>query len=213
VSAVRFHGVNAAFTSVSPTQVTATVPNTATTGPIAVVTEHGRATSGTDFVFYLKPSITSFTPTRGGFGTAVAISGARLTGATSVRFNGKEAWFTVTSANAIKTHVPAGASSGQISVTTPGGTALSGYTFTFIRPPRITGFSPHRGRVGTVVTITGRNLGTTRAVRFDGTKASFTVHPGKRVTARVPRGAGDGKISVTTLGGTARTGSAFHVTR
>ncbi|OYT70256.1 MAG: hypothetical protein CFK52_11695, partial [Chloracidobacterium sp. CP2_5A] len=38
VSAVRFNNVNATFAVISPTQITATVPPGATTGPIAVTT-------------------------------------------------------------------------------------------------------------------------------------------------------------------------------
>jgi hypothetical protein len=45
VTEVRFNGINASFTTDSPTQITATVPNGASTGPITVVTPDGTATS------------------------------------------------------------------------------------------------------------------------------------------------------------------------
>ena len=65
---------------------------------------------------------------------------------------------------------------GTITVTTPGGTATSSGTFTFIPAPTITSFTPTSGGAGTVVTITGTNFTGATAVAFGGTAAaSFTV--------------------------------------
>jgi hypothetical protein len=50
VSSVKFNGVSALFTPNSATQITATVPPGATTGPIAVTTASGTGTSATTFV-------------------------------------------------------------------------------------------------------------------------------------------------------------------
>ncbi len=76
------------------------------------------------------PYISSFTPTSGPIGTEVTINGANLTGATSVKFNGvAAASFIVDSANRIRATVPAGATSGAISITTPVGTAVSPGSF------------------------------------------------------------------------------------
>jgi hypothetical protein len=47
---VTFHGAGATFTANSDTQITATVPCTATTGPIEVETPGGLAKSKTDFI-------------------------------------------------------------------------------------------------------------------------------------------------------------------
>jgi hypothetical protein len=49
-SAVRFNGINASFTLNSTTQIVATVPSGATTGPISVTTAGGTATSSSNFV-------------------------------------------------------------------------------------------------------------------------------------------------------------------
>jgi subtilisin-like proprotein convertase family protein len=50
VSSVSFNGVSAVFTVNSSTQITATVPPGATTGPIAVTTASGTGTSAADFI-------------------------------------------------------------------------------------------------------------------------------------------------------------------
>jgi len=49
-TAVTFHGVTAAYTVASDTQITTTVPAAATTGPVRVTTAGGTATSAADFV-------------------------------------------------------------------------------------------------------------------------------------------------------------------
>jgi uncharacterized protein (TIGR03437 family) len=52
-----------------------------------------------------------------------------LIGATSVSFNGTSATFTVVSATEITTAVPTGATTGFVTVTTPGGTLSSNVIF------------------------------------------------------------------------------------
>jgi uncharacterized repeat protein (TIGR03803 family) len=68
-------------------------------------------------------------PTSGQFGQSVTILGTNLTGATSVRFNHKEASFTIVSASEIDTTVPNGASTGFVTVTTPSGIPTSNVLF------------------------------------------------------------------------------------
>src|SRR5262249_30579474 len=81
---VTFNGTSAtAFTVNSSSQITATVPSGATTGPIAVTTPGGTATSANSFTVIPAPTITSFSPTSGGMGTSVVITGTDLMGATS----------------------------------------------------------------------------------------------------------------------------------
>lgn len=77
-------------------------------------------------VYYTAPpTITSFTATSACSGTTptVTINGTNFTGATAVTFNGMSATFTVVSATQITAALPAGATTGQIAVTTPNGTA------------------------------------------------------------------------------------------
>src|SRR5207237_4580545 len=133
-SAVQFNGANASFTVNSATTIQATAPAGATTGPISVTTPGGTATSASAFTVS-PPAITSFTPTSGPVGTSVTISGTNFTGTMAVAFNGVSASFTVNSATSMQATVPSGATTGTISVTTPGGTATSASSFTLINPP------------------------------------------------------------------------------
>jgi uncharacterized repeat protein (TIGR03803 family) len=68
-------------------------------------------------------------PTGGAPGKSVLILGNGLTGTTSVTFNGVEATFAVTSDTYIKATVPAGATTGVVSVVTPSGTLNSNPQF------------------------------------------------------------------------------------
>ena len=68
-------------------------------------------------------------PASGKVGKAVKILGSSLTGASAVSFNGTPAAFAVASATEIKTKVPAGATTGYITVTTPGGGLQSNVPF------------------------------------------------------------------------------------
>ncbi|HXZ42173.1 MAG TPA: IPT/TIG domain-containing protein, partial [Terriglobales bacterium] len=125
-------------------------------------------------------------------------------------FNGTAATFKVLSSSEISATVPAGATTGTITVTTPSGTLAT--RLAFLVTPQITSFIPPSGTVGTTVTITGVSLTETSKVTFGGVSASFTVDSDTQVTATVPTGAKMGKIMITTPGGTASSASNFTVT-
>jgi uncharacterized repeat protein (TIGR03803 family) len=83
-------------------------------------------------VFNLSVGLNPFVetlPTRGKVGTKVTILGTKLTGATSVSFNGTAAKFTVVSGSEITTTVPIGATTGKVKVTTPSRTLPSNVLF------------------------------------------------------------------------------------
>jgi hypothetical protein len=150
-------------------------------------------------------------PTSAIVGRKVTITGLNLTGATAVSFDGVAAAFTVVSGTQITTNVPAGALTGPVRVTTPGGTLTSNTSF--LVPPKIHGFKPLHGPVGTVVAINGVSLSQTTQVTFGGFAATtFTVNSDTQVTATVPSGAVTGTIGVTTPGGTTASLGTFTVT-
>jgi streptogramin lyase len=78
----------------------------------------------------VTPRISSVTPKSGTVGTTVTIRGQNLSGTATVAFNGTPAMIVTHTATKIVTKVPAGATTGPISVTTPAGTATSLGTFT-----------------------------------------------------------------------------------
>ncbi len=210
---VQFGGTSATFAIQSASRITATVPAGAVTGRITVTTPSGTATSPTNFTVQATPAITGFSPASGGAGTIVTITGANLTGATSVLFHTNNApGFTVQSPTQITVPVPAAATTGRIRVTTPSGTAESATTFTVTPAPVVTTFSPNTGAPGMTVTIDGANLTGVTAVRFNGLNAaSFSTVSASRLTAVVPAGASTGPLAVATPSGTTTTTSPFTV--
>ncbi|OUJ76290.1 malectin domain-containing carbohydrate-binding protein [Hymenobacter crusticola] len=85
------------------------------------------------------PVITRFAPTGGAVGTSVIITGTNFSGVTAVRFNTTAATtFTLNSPTQITAIVPAGATTGPISVITPGGTSTSTTNFTVLFAPVVT---------------------------------------------------------------------------
>ena len=211
-TAVTFNGVAAAFTIVSDTQLSATVPAGATSGKISVTNGDGTTASTASFTVIPAPTVTSFTPASGIIGTKVVITGTNLTGATSVTFNGvAAATVTLASATSISATVPPGATTGMISVTTPGGTVASATSYTVTFPPVVSSFSPASSAIGGTVVITGSALTGATAVTFNGVAALFTVVSDTQLSATVPAGATSGKISVTNGDGTMAGAASFTV--
>jgi large repetitive protein len=204
---VKFGGVPAATpTGVSFSQLTAVVPAGATSGPVTLTTTDGTSTSAN--LFYLPANIVSFTPTNSAPGTTVKITGVNFTNASAVSFNGTAASFVVTNNTTIGAIVPAGFSTGPISVTTPAGTTTN--SSLFYAQPGITTFSPTHGLPGTNVVITGSNFLGATVVRFNGLNANFTA-PSNNTTlvTMVPNGAQTGPITVGAPAGTNTSAANF----
>ena len=176
-------------------------------GPINTAAISPTATD--DIIAFLEGiSFSPFAPTFGPVGTSVTITG--FTGVTAVSFNGVPATFTVNASETITTTVPAGATTGPITVSTPGGPVKTTTRFTVT--PAITSFAPASGVAGTGVTINGTSFTGATAVAFGGRAAAFTVSNSGTVTATVPVGAATGPITVTTLDGTAASATSFTIT-
>ncbi len=164
---------------------------------------------------YPVPSITSFTPSNGYFGTTVTISGNNFVNAanvTQVTFGGTPAAsYTVPNASTISATVGAGGS-GTVAVTTLSGTATSAGAFTYnYQTPTITSFGPTSGSTGSYVEIQGTNFFGASAVCFGGTPAtSFgIVNSGTEIIATLGSGS-TGPITVTNPAGTATSSGTFY---
>jgi hypothetical protein len=202
-SVIRFNGVALTTNVVSATQLTAQVPASAVASagnfPVTVTNPApgGGTSAAVAFTVTIPaPTIASFTPTAGGPGTVVTVTGTNLTGATVVRLNGASiSGFTVVNATTLTFVVPAGASSGLIAVTTPGGTATSTGAFTFLAPnpaPTITSLAPATAVAGSVafsLTVNGTGFGAGSVVTFNGAALATTLVSATQLTAQVPASA------------------------
>ena len=145
---MTFNGVTALVSSSTNSQIVATVPAGATTGPISVTAPAGSATSSGSFTVSgslssMAPTITGFTPSGGGPGTTVTITGTNFQpnpDDNDVEFNPAFAAVTSASATSLAATVPVLAGPGPITVTTPYGEAVSGADF-FVPPPGVSASS------------------------------------------------------------------------
>jgi len=154
----------------------------------------------------LKPTVLAFLPLTGPVGTSVTITGTGFqdsSPATSVRFNGTAASFTIDSGIQITATVPVGATTGKITVTDAQGTGTSLVNFTVTAPPTpvVAAFLPLSGVIGTSVGITGTGFTGASSVTFGGHAATFDVVSDLQIDAVVPNDAITGPVAVSTPGG------------
>jgi IPT/TIG domain-containing protein len=141
--------------------------------------------------------ITSFTPTSGPVGTSVTLTGTGFTGVSGVSFNGTAATtFTVSSDTQMSATVPAGATTGKISVTNTAGTGTSAtsYTVTFSISGTI---SPASSGSGAAVTLSGGPPVLARSAHG----SSSTGHSSGTVSFGAASAAGDTIVLFLRFGG------------
>jgi hypothetical protein len=170
-------------------------------------------------------SVIDFHPKSGPVGTVVTIHGTGFSATPSsnaVTFNGTAASVTSATNTSLVVEVPAGATTGTIGVTAPGGSATSGSAFTVTSTggaPTITGFSPNVGLPGDTTTISGTSFDTVPA----NNKVAFYRAPDPRpkalvptatttaLDAVVPSGTRSGPVTLATPGGTTVSADDFFV--
>lgn len=133
VTSVTVNGMKASFLAHNDVSLDLTVPIGATTGPITVVNPAGSATTSTPFVVppVLAPTVSSFTPASGPFGTLVHLTGTGFSTATSVEFNGvPTGHFLAHTDSSLDVVVPVGATTGVITVVNGSGSGSSSTSFT-----------------------------------------------------------------------------------
>ena len=212
---VTFNGTPAAVASWTDTSIATTVPTGATSGNV-VVTVSGTISNQAGFTVMAPtaPAIRSLSPTSGGIGTAVTITGVNFgTTMGTIMFHGTAASVDSWNSTSIATTVPSGATTGDV-VVNVGSTPTNPVTFTITgkaAAPSITGLYPSRGVVNALVTIAGTNFGSTAdTVTFNGTTAPIVSWSTSSITAKVPAGATSGNV-VVTAGGDVSNGMDFTV--
>jgi hypothetical protein len=126
---VQINAVAAEVVSASRTQLTVTVPPNATTGRVTVSVFNLLATSSTDYTVSQPHTIASFAPTEGPAGTMVTITGTNFSNTLSdnqVKFNDVTADIISANPSMLTVRVPAGTTTGKITVT------ISGLTVTTV---------------------------------------------------------------------------------
>ncbi len=221
VTGVEFNGRAAArFRVFSATEVRATVPAAATSGPVTVVTRTSRASSQSSLTISTgpppasAPTIASFSPLTGATGDRIDVTGTGFVDVRKVQFNGIDARFTVRSATIIRALVPEGATSGPIRVETGTGQVQSRQPFTVAaaaQAPVILGLTPSRGAPGDAIRIDGRGFINVQSVELAGIVVEHQVISETRIRITVPRNARTGRVAIVTAGGRGESAGDFTV--
>ncbi|PIQ28401.1 hypothetical protein COW36_03770 [bacterium (Candidatus Blackallbacteria) CG17_big_fil_post_rev_8_21_14_2_50_48_46] len=201
---VKFGTVTATVDVTSATSLVVTVPpGISGTVPIQV-TNNGKTSNQVNFNVESKIVSLSKPGGKAGDTLTLQVSGfdASSSNPTVTFAGGANATVTGTTAGSITVTVPAGATTGAISVTPQGGTALQSPTYT-LNTPVITSLNPESGSVGATVTVKGANFtGATGATVNGQAVTDLTVVDDNTLTFKVPVGATSGAVQVTTNQGT-----------
>ncbi|MGZ3871528.1 MAG: IPT/TIG domain-containing protein [Mucilaginibacter sp.] len=130
---VKFNGTVAVVTAGTTTSLSVTAPAGGSTGAITVTTIGGTAT-GPVFTYLQAPTITGINPASAAAGTSVTIAGTNFDATVAndvVKFNGTVAIVTSATTTQLVVTVPAGGTSGDVTVTTSGGTSNT-FAFTYL---------------------------------------------------------------------------------
>jgi FG-GAP repeat/IPT/TIG domain len=169
----------------------------------------GTVSGGRAYLFNVTPVVTRISATSGQTSDKVTIKGTGLSFARSVKFNGVSAAITSNSATLIKVTVPAAATSGPVTVTTPNGTVTATSQFT-VAAPSIKSIPKSASR-GSTITIKGSGLAGVTQVQFNGANAVPSSTSDKQVTVVVPAGANSGPITVIAPSGQGTSASSLSV--
>jgi hypothetical protein len=181
---VSLNGRPLQLLTLSDTQITAKVPVGVATGRLSVLVRlQGGALSATDLVVDPLLAVASFAPQTGFPGTRVALRGEGFLAGSTVLFNGTSATPLSVSPTAIDVVVPAGATTGAISVRTPDGRVIAAAgAFTVTAVPSgvaITGVEPACMRPGCTVVLRGYGF----SARANQNRVFFGTFPARVMSA------------------------------
>ncbi|WP_108807461.1 IPT/TIG domain-containing protein [Aquimarina spinulae] len=129
---VKFNGIAATVSAATSNSLTVTVPAGATTGKIVIKVDGQEVMSATDFTVIFPPTISSFSPEVGAKDTEVIITGTNFSTTAAdneVKFNETIATISAATATSLTVNVPAGATTGKISVEVNGQIGVSSTNF------------------------------------------------------------------------------------
>ncbi len=218
-SAVAFNGTPAPdFWVTNNNTIGVQVPPDAITGSIYVTTPHSTTNSGARW-FFGSPIITGFNPTHGLPGTNVIILGTNFAGVSAVSFNGSPAAFFFATNGALTATVPANASTGPVSLTTPSGTTASAFPFTldFSSDLAVTIAAPASAELGKdftyVIVVTNRGPSAAENVMFTNTlPGNVAFKQGSSTKGTLLTSSGQSRVSMGTLNAGAKATVTIIVT-
>lgn len=199
VQSAKVGTTSAGFTIDSATQLRLTVPDGASSGPIELA-GGGRVTQSADSLVVLAvPRVTSVTPSSIVAPARINVAGSDLDKVTQARLNATVLAIASQSPTALALDVPAGASSGFLTlVATDGVARQSAQRISVAGSIAVASFAPTTVARGLALTISGSNLDRAAAVEFaGGAQAAIAARNGSTsISVTVPAAANSGVFTV-----------------
>jgi hypothetical protein len=201
-------GVNYLWSNGSTPAAISVSPSATTTYTVTVTDANICSGTKSSTVTVVNPPVlASLSSVCGSTGTVVTINGTNFTGTSQVRLNGTVCpTFTVMSSTQINVTMPFGGSITTASVTTPCGTGNLQLALS------VSSFSPASGPAGSLITISGLNLGCLQSVTIGGTPQIILSNTSTSAVVFLMPGTSNGTISVSSGTGTATSAGTFTVT-
>ncbi|GAA4295212.1 DUF7619 domain-containing protein [Nibribacter koreensis] len=183
------------------------IPQGASSGVFTVNSKGGTAQS-TAFRVWQSPVLGGFNQARQRVGGNIILQGENFAPEASrnqVLFGDIAAKVLTAQEQLVTVQVPAGAVTGTVKITTPGGS--SSKSFEVIPAPVITHVLPNAASIGTVVELKGahfQTMGHQDTITLGNVKAEVLSASPTVLQVRVPRGAVSGFVTVAGMGGTSK---------
>ncbi|SFH80923.1 IPT/TIG domain-containing protein [Collimonas sp. OK307] len=198
VTTVTIGSATVAFTIVSDTQITITIPVVAVSGAVTLSGSGFSVQSATTFTSSLpSPLVTGVSTVNVAAGSNFTIYGTNLDRVSGYQIAGVNLTIVNSSSTSATLAMPAQAVSGVLTLIVNGAPVNSGYQFNGYQPASIVAVLPQLGIVGSSVTISGSGLAAVTNILFaNGTIASVSSASNSTVTFTVPAGAASGPLAV-----------------
>ena len=198
-----------AFTSVSSTLITITVPQNAVEGLVVLKAPEGDITTKTPMGFSEPIILTSFAPATIKYNEVLTITGDYLNLINEVIFTDRvtvaKTAFISQSRTELKLKVPAEAQTGKIAISNGAEDPIIIYSATSLAVtlPGLATMAPNPVKAGTALTITGTNLDLVKSVLFGGNKSvtTFTSQTLTQIVVTVPADAQDDTLRIIPASG------------
>ncbi|MGX1855387.1 IPT/TIG domain-containing protein [Streptomyces sp. NPDC055299] len=219
-TSVKFGVTPAVVVSNTASQVVVIAPAGVVSSVGVTVTTAGGTSNALvySYVAAAVPVLTSLSPSSGptAGGNTVTLSGANLSGATSVKFGVTPAVVVSNTASQVVVIAPAGVvSSVGVTVTTAGGTSNAlVYSYVAAAVPVLTSLLPTAGPTsgGNAVILSGANLSAATAVKFANNPAAVLSNTASQIVVSAPTGPPSTvNVTVTTAGGTSNPLPYFYL--
>jgi len=200
---IALGGTGYTWSTGATTSIITVTPSTTTTYTVTVSNANGcTATATTTITVFFPPTITAVSTVCAPVASVITLTGNFFTGTTQVSMNGTNCpSFTVISATQINVSKPIAGPIQSVSVTNTCGST------SFQVTPSVTSFSPTSGQPGTIVSITGVNLGCLQSVTIGGVSQIIMANNDNSASVFIMPGSVTGPITVTSSNGSSATSS------